>query len=126
MLISRKDQVKEPFMDEGGERIFELIGRPKNLGGATRHSFGHVVLPSKASSRPHYHPFAEETYYILKGDGRMIVNGKDKKVRPGDAIFISPREIHQISASATEDLEYLVICAPAWEPTNSVLLGQEP
>ena len=122
MLITRKDKVEKPFENPTGERIYEMIGRPEHLGGATKHSFGHVMIPPDCSSRPHYHPEAEETYYILKGRAKMIVNGVEHFVWPGDAVFIRPPEKHQIFTMGDKDLEFIVICAPAWEPTNSVFL----
>ena len=79
-------------------------------------------IPSGCSSQLHYHPHAEETYYILKGSGKMIVDDKEFLVKPGDTIFIAPPERHLIFANGNEDLEFAAICAPAWEPTNSVFL----
>lgn len=125
MLIARKDKVEKPFENPTGERIYEMIGSPKNLGGANNHSFGHVVIPPNCSSRPHYHPIAEETYFILKGRAKMIVDGKEHLVEPGDAVFICPPEKHQIFTEGNEDLEFIVVCAPPWEPTNSVFLDEK-
>lgn len=124
MLKRRKEDVKKPFLNATGEKIFEMIGRPEHLGGSTQHSFGHVVIPPDCSSRPHYHPKAEETYYILKGAARMVVEGEEFELRPGDALLILPPEKHQIFNDSSEDLEFLVVCAPAWEPTNSVYLDE--
>jgi mannose-6-phosphate isomerase-like protein (cupin superfamily) len=126
LLVTRKDKVEKPFVNPTGERLYEMIGRPEHLGGATKHSFGYAVIPLNCSSRPHYHPYAEETYYILKGKGRMIIDEVQYNVGPGDAILISPPEKHQIFADSDEDLEFIVVCAPAWEPRNSVFLDEQP
>lgn len=122
MHISRKDKIEKPIVNLSGEQVFEMIGNPTELGGAINHSFAHIVIPSGCSSQLHYHPVAEETYYILKGTGKMIANDREFLVKPGDAIFIAPPEKHQIFANGSEDLEFAAICAPAWEPTNSVFL----
>jgi ethanolamine utilization protein EutQ len=122
MKIARKDKVQEPFINTTGERVYEMIGRPDALGGSSAHSFGHVVIPPKCSSRHHYHPVAEETYYILAGRARMVVDGNEHLLTQGDAILIMPPEHHQIFSIGDEDLEFIVVCAPAWEPTNSVYL----
>jgi len=122
MKIARKDLVAEPVVNKTGERVYEMIGRPDALGGSSAHSFGHVVIPPGCSSRPHFHPIAEETYYILAGDARMVVDGNDHILKPGDAILIMPPERHQIFSTGAVDLEFIVVCAPAWEPTNSVYL----
>ena len=124
MRITRKDEVKEPVVNPTGERVYEMIGRPENLGGAIKHSVSYVVIPPKCSSRLHYHPQDEETYYILKGKARMIINGKEYHVGSGDAILINPPEKHQIFTIGSEDLEFVVISAPAWQPSNSVFLDE--
>lgn len=124
MILTRKEKIEKPFESQWGEQVYEMIGRPEHLGGATKHSFGHVVIPAGLSSRPHYHPEAEETYFILKGKARMIVDGKEYLLSPGDVVFIQPPERHQIFAEKNEDLEFLVACAPAWEPTNSVFIDE--
>lgn len=122
MLITRKDKIDKPFKSPSGERIYEMIGRPEHLGGTTGHSFGHVVIPPNHSSALHYHPEAEETYYILNGDAKILIDGKEYFLSPGDAVLINPPERHQIFASGKVDLEFIVVCAPAWEPSNSVYL----
>jgi mannose-6-phosphate isomerase-like protein (cupin superfamily) len=124
MHIARKDKVKKPRENPTGERIYEMIGRGKELGEATRHSFAYVVIPPNCSSQLHYHPEDEETYYILKGEARLIINGKEYNVCQGDAILINPPERHRIFANGNEDLEFVVVCAPAWKPTNSVFLDE--
>jgi mannose-6-phosphate isomerase-like protein (cupin superfamily) len=124
LLLTRKEKVEKPFLSKSGERVYEMIGRPKNLGGAIKHSFGIAVIPPKCSSELHYHPYAEETYYIIKGKGRLIIDSAEYSVRPGDAIFTSPTEKHQIFCDGDDDLEFIVVCAPAWEPSNSVFLDK--
>lgn len=126
MLITSKEKVENPFVNVTGERVYEMVGKPAMLGGATKHSLGYAVIPPSCSSRLHYHPQAEETYYILKGEGRLVIDGAEHKVRPGDVILISPPERHQIFNEAGEDLEFIVVCAPAWEPDNSVFLDAQP
>lgn len=122
MLITRKDKIEKPFENPTGERIYELVGKAKSLGGATKHSVGYVVIPPKKSSLLHYHPEAEETYYVMKGKGRMMVNGKEHFVNVGDVILIHPNEQHQIFIEGKENLEFIVICAPAWEANNSIFI----
>lgn len=94
MLVARKDKTGKPFENPTGERIYELIGKPKSLGGAAKHSIGYVLIPPTRSSLLHYHPEAEETYYIMKGKGKMVVNGKKYFVNVGMRyLFIPARSI---------------------------------
>src|SRR4051794_39440760 len=96
MRIIRKEQIAEPFEAPLGEQIFEMIGRPDQLGGTVKHSFVHVVVPSGCSSPAHYHKESEETYYVLAGKARLVIDGNDHEVAPGDACLIMPGEVHQI------------------------------
>ena len=124
MRLTRKDKIDQPFVNFTGERIYEMLGAPEHLGAARFHSFGHAVIPVGCYSRPHYHPVAEETYYILSGKARMIVDAKEFILSPGDALLIHTLEKHQIFNAGDCDLEFLAICAPAWTPDNSVYLDE--
>ncbi|MBQ2959865.1 MAG: cupin domain-containing protein [Oscillospiraceae bacterium] len=124
MRLTRKEQIDKPFRSPTGERVYEMLGAPKHIGGANYHSFSHVVIPAGCSSRLHYHPIAEETYYILSGEGRMLVDDKELKLLPGDALLIHTLEKHQIFNDTDADLEFIAVCAPAWTPDNSVYLDE--
>lgn len=124
MRIARKDQIEKPFENYTGEKVYEMLGAPEHLGSAQYHSFGHTVIPVGCNSRPHYHPVAEETYYILSGVAKMIVNDVEYKLVPGDAMLINTLERHQIFNAGDIDLEFIVVCAPAWTPDNSVFLDE--
>lgn len=54
-------------------------------------------LPSRAS-RLHTHDFAE-LFWIESGEGRHRINGTNKKLFPGDLVFIRPSDEHQLSAA---------------------------
>lgn len=122
MRLTRKEKIEVPFTSGTGERVYEMLGAPEHIGGAKYHSFSHVVIPAGCSSRPHYHPVAEETYYILSGEGRMRVDDRELRLLPGDALLIHTLEVHQIFNDTDTELEFIAVCAPAWEPTNSVYL----
>jgi|688.fasta_scaffold48045_3 mannose-6-phosphate isomerase-like protein (cupin superfamily) len=124
MHLSRKDQIKNPFINATGETIYEMIGRPPEQGGAEKHSLGYVVLPPSCNSSPHYHPVAEETYFILKGEAHLQIDDRLLQLRPGDTVLIHPNERHQIFNSGESDLEFIAVCAPAWEPSNSIYLDE--
>lgn len=124
MLITRRDNVKKPIEHSPGVLIYKMIGRPENLGGTTKHSISCAVMQPNSSSRKHYHPENEETYYILKGKAKLIIDEKTYHVNAGDAILLEPSERHQIFAEGEENLEFMTITAPAWQPTSSVYLDK--
>ena len=122
MLKVRKEDIIEPFISPTGEMIYEMIGIGEPLGNAIKHSVGHVVIPKGATNSLHYHPEAEETYYILKGKAKMVVDNKEFNLVAGDLLLIKQLEKHKIFQVGEDDLEFLVVCAPAWESNNSVYL----
>lgn len=115
----RKENIGNPFRAELGEIIYEMIGRPDEIGGTTNHSLVHVDLPAGKRSPEHYHKISEETYYILNGNAKMIVAGNTFRVYPGDVITIMPNEPHTIINDTEKKLEFLTISAPAWTPDDS-------
>ena len=120
MRLTRKEEILVPFDSGRGEKVYEMLGAPESIGGAKHHSFSHVVIAPGCASRPHWHPVAEETYYMLKGEGRMLIDGREIILRPGDALLITPPELHQIFNDTDTDIEFIAVCAPAWTSDNSV------
>jgi mannose-6-phosphate isomerase-like protein (cupin superfamily) len=119
MRIIHRDQIATPFRSPSGEEIFEMIGLPDELGGTAKHSVAIVVVSPDRSSPAHYHKESEETYYILKGEARLDIDGHAYHLTPGDACLIMPGEIHQIFPTGGGSVEFLVVSAPAWVPTDT-------
>lgn len=44
----------------------------------------------------HHHDFYE-IYYLESGDVNYVIEGRLCRIRPGDLVLISPRELHQVS-----------------------------
>jgi len=45
----------------------------------------------------HYHKKKDETFYIFKGRVLMEINNKDKVMKKGDAVHITPMMAHRFS-----------------------------
>lgn len=119
MFINSKDQITSPLTQPLGETVFELVGGSPKSGEARLHSLAHIVIPPGKSSAKHYHKISEETYYILAGQGRMVVDGREYILMPGQACLICAPEVHQIFNDGAANLEFLAVCAPAWTPDDS-------
>lgn len=124
MFINSKDNITQPLTQPLGETVFELVGSAARSGNARLHSLAHILIPPGNSSSAHYHKVAEETYYILSGRGRMLVDGQEYSLSPGQACLIRAPEMHQIFNAGEVDLEFLAVCAPAWTPDDSFLAGE--
>ena len=70
-----------------------------------------TLEPGQATER-HYHARSEEIYFLLEGEGELVVDGERRGVEPGDAVLIPPRAWHQIRAASR--LRFLCCCAPPY------------
>lgn len=61
----------------------------------------------------------DEMYYILKGKGEVKINkDKNQMVEPGDVAYIKAGQPQKIKNTGVEDLVFLCICTPRFEPEN--------
>lgn len=45
-------------------------------------------------ARPHFHKVATELYYVLEGEGSVILDGEEHPVRKGSIVHIPPGVVH--------------------------------
>jgi mannose-6-phosphate isomerase-like protein (cupin superfamily) len=67
-----------------GEIVYELAGRA--AGGEIQHSVAHIELPPGKASLKHFHPVAEESYTILSGTARLVLDGETYSLTPGQCV----------------------------------------
>lgn len=77
-----------------------------------------TLEPDEATQR-HYHARTEEIYFVLKGSGRMEVDGEAKMVRPGDAVLIPAGAWHQLENNGNSELRILCCCAPPYADSDT-------
>lgn len=54
------------------------------------------IFDPGGSTPTHRHNFAVEMFFILKGEGEAICDGKPIPLRPGDSLLVRPTGIHEI------------------------------
>lgn len=107
------------FTTKDGSEIRELLAHRNS---AIRHqSLAEARLPVGGSTQEHFHPRAEEIYYITHGTGRIRIEGETRAVQAGDAIAIPPGLKHKLWNTGTEPLRLLCCCAPAYEHEDTVI-----
>src|ERR1039457_624617 len=62
-----------PFITKDGSEIRELLAHRNSA--VRNQSVAEARLPAGASTQEHFHPKAEEIYYITHGVGRMRIEG---------------------------------------------------
>lgn len=90
---------------------------------ATPFGTGWLVVEPGRRTKPHNH-HEHETFFILRGRGRMTAGGDSREVGPGDVVYLPPFGDHILeNLSPCEDLHFLSI----WWEDPAVLAGlKEP
>ena len=108
-----------PFTTKDGSEIRELLAHRNS---AIRHqSLAEARLPVGGATQEHYHPLAEEIYYLIHGSGRIRIEGETRDVRAGDAIAIPPGQKHKLWNTGAETLRLLCCCAPAYDHGDTII-----
>jgi mannose-6-phosphate isomerase-like protein (cupin superfamily) len=117
MITIKKPDYPPLIHNLSGESVQELLGI--QAGGASSHSLARIVIPPGKGADPHFHKHSQESYLILAGRGALHINQSQFELHAGEAVLIEPMEVHQISNPGDEDLVFLAVCVPAWQPGDS-------
>jgi mannose-6-phosphate isomerase-like protein (cupin superfamily) len=108
-----------PFTTKDGSEIRELLAHRNSV--IRNQSLAEARLPVGGATQEHYHPLAEEIYFITHGTGKIRIAGETSEVRAGDAIAIPPGQKHKLWNTGTETLRLLCCCAPAYEHSDTII-----
>jgi mannose-6-phosphate isomerase-like protein (cupin superfamily) len=98
----RRDPAEvQPWMETCGE-IRCLIEEKDGAAGEVHH----VRIQD---AKLHYHERTDEFYYVIAGQGTMVLDGEQIELRPGVVVYV-PRGVRH---KAGGDLTILVVCVPA-------------
>lgn len=73
------------------------------------------VAPGETVRPAHSHPNGEEAIYVIRGTGRVLVDGAVEHVKEGTAVLFPQGSVHMLQNTGTEDMK--VVCAFA-PPSN--------
>lgn len=107
------------FITKDGSEIREVLAHRNSV--IRNQSLAEARLPAGGSTQEHYHPKAEEIYYITAGVGRIRIEGESREVKAGDAIAIPPGQKHKLWNVGSETLKLLCCCAPAYEHNDTII-----
>jgi mannose-6-phosphate isomerase-like protein (cupin superfamily) len=73
----------------------------------------YFVLPPNVDGREHNHSDAgqEEVYFVVRGSGRMRIDGDEVELRPGRFVRVDPAAT-RMPVAGEDGLEFLTIGAP--------------
>ncbi len=125
MHIRSINNISEPLRSPSGEKVYELIGASAQSGNALGHSLAYIVITPGGMSSCHYHKMSEESYYILKGEARITIDGQVFQLNVEQACLIQPPSRHEIFNPGKLDLVFLAVCTPPWTPSDSYMADSE-
>ena len=106
MELTSVDAV-EAFVTKDGSTIRELHHTQVQ-------SLAEATLEVEQATERHYHRVTEEIYFVLKGQGKLEIDGETSQMRPGDAALIPPGAWHTLENNGTSELRILCCCAPPY------------
>jgi mannose-6-phosphate isomerase-like protein (cupin superfamily) len=86
------------------------------------YSLAHVLLAPNKQSTLHKLTDSSETYIIVKGKGKIVVNNEKENISKGSIIVVPPNTYQYIHNTGTIDLECYCIVAPPWQKNQDISL----
>ena len=99
---------------DGSREVTPLI--TQETCGAKTCSAGLWWLRPGQECTPDIHPDADELYYVVSGQGTLLLGDEEYEVSAGMAVFIPRNVTHQSFNSGVEDLCYYWVFSP--QPTE--------
>jgi mannose-6-phosphate isomerase-like protein (cupin superfamily) len=70
-------------------------------------------MPPGEEERLHYHQYAQQFFYILRGTAIFEIDGEQTKVEEEHGFYISPNQKHRIMNLSKEALEFILCSQPS-------------
>ncbi|SFJ15995.1 cupin domain-containing protein [Thermoflavimicrobium dichotomicum] len=72
----------------------------------------HEHMPPHTSEVRHYHEWARQFFFVLKGEATIEIDGKVIQLEEQEGVEVPPRVPHQMMNVSDEPVEFLVISQP--------------
>jgi mannose-6-phosphate isomerase-like protein (cupin superfamily) len=131
-MQARSSSYEVPEMDSAAKAFVSSMARmkwqefPNHFGGAlskelvSKSLVGTAKLDVRISHyqpmayvQNHVHTVQEQVYYVLEGQGLLVVDGVEHLVGPHDYVWVPVGVYHAITACGISPLVFLVISGPA-------------
>ncbi len=107
-IISHIDKILEENPLKAGEKVQSItIAQDDTISFLVLRATDGVVI------KPHFHKTHNETVYVIKGTGQMLINDHWVNVKPGSLNFNPMGKIHSAKVIGDEPMVVLSIFTPA-------------
>jgi mannose-6-phosphate isomerase-like protein (cupin superfamily) len=105
-----------------GEGPGGVVRKVRRALGARAFGFNYFIFPPNQEGREHNHADAnqEEVYFVVKGSGKMRIDGEELELAPGRFVRVDPAAT-RLPISGDEGLEFVTFGAPVdgnYEPPS--------
>lgn len=76
------------------------------------------VEPGETVRPAHSHPNGEEVIYVVKGSGRVMIEGEVGPVQEGSAVLFPQGAVHMLQNTGSEEMKVACFFAPATNLDN--------
>jgi putative monooxygenase len=110
MIVSVHNSTVEPVKQTRGGRLCTLLSTKTT--GNTAGYLGTFSLAPGETFLKHYHPYSEESFYVVKGE--VTIEGDENTIiaNEGTAVFIPKYEPHRLKNTGSEETMLVFFCAP--------------
>lgn len=119
MSLRRNSEINSIQGNEG--TTIKQYFHPHNTLNGINYSLAEFTLESGKKSKLHKIK-SSEIYYILEGEGNLVVNDEEFQVRKDDSIFVPPNSSQFIENTGKANLRFLCIVEPAWKADDETIL----
>ncbi len=95
----------------GGKSMFRILLDDETVGAKNFALLVNEFDPG-LTSKAHKHDKEEHAFYIIGGTGIIRIEDESIPVREGDAVFVPPGKMHEVSSTGDAPLKYLVLYSP--------------
>jgi putative monooxygenase len=110
MISSVHTSAVEPVKQTRGGRLLTLLSTKTT--GNTAGYLGTLTLSPGEAFLKHYHPYSEESFYVIKGEITIAGDENTIVARAGTAVFIPKYEPHRLQNTGSEETTLVFFCAP--------------
>jgi len=117
MSVPLKHETETEELDLPGRHLRWIVN--EELLGAKHCSSCVIRVEPGQTVRPaHSHPNGEEVIYIIKGRGRVMVEGEVSPVREGTVVLFPQGKVHMLQNNGTEEMKVVCFFSPATDLDN--------
>jgi mannose-6-phosphate isomerase-like protein (cupin superfamily) len=70
-------------------------------------------MPAGTSEQKHYHQYAQQFFFILKGVAQFEIEDATIEIKPGEGLHIEAGKKHRILNTSDEGLEFILCSQPS-------------